>query len=136
MNKLIATLALGTTLAFGLITVNALAKEGSESHSEHSGKSESSNSNSGSSGSNSGSSTSNSGSSHEQGETDEANETEDQGNVGGTPETSGTGEQDAENETGDDSAPPVLPALKPIGTDVLAPLQSNSKHDGKLKTIY
>ena len=131
MNKLLATLALGTTLAFGLVTVNALAKDGSE----HSGKSESSSGKSESSTSNSGSSTSTSGSSHDQGETDEANETEDHGTVSTTP---GTGEQEAENETetGDDDAPPVLPALTPLGTNVLLPLLSKKHHDGELTTIY
>jgi hypothetical protein len=135
MNKLIATLALGTALSFGLVTTYALAKEGSDSHSEHSGKTESSNSNSGSSGTNSGSSTSNSGSSHEQGETDEANETEDHG---GTVGTSGTGGQEAENETetGGDDAPPLLPVLTPIGPNVLLPAQTTTPQSGDVKTIY
>ncbi|MEO6608418.1 MAG: hypothetical protein ABIN69_08100 [Aestuariivirga sp.] len=115
MNKLILTLAMGTALALGVATINAQANEGSESHSEHGDKSASS----------SGVSGSPSVKSSESGEVEDANETEAH-SVG----TSGSGE--AEN----DDAPPTLPALTPIGTDVLLLPNSSKHHGAEVKSIY
>jgi len=99
MNKLLWTLALGSILAAGAVSVNAWASEGSNDGSEHVG------------GPTSSVSTSTQVAKASESE-DGANETEDSNGV---------------NENESDDGPVTLPALTPIGTDVLQPLQLKKK---------
>ena len=108
MNKLILMLAMGTALAVGVVSVNAWASEGSNEGTESVSKVTSS----------------------DPASTQLAKSV---GSEDGANETEGSNDL-SENES--DDGPVTLPALTPIGTDVLQPLLLKKKQSGETPSLY
>ena len=108
MKNLIVALALGTTLIVGAVSVNALASEGQNDGNEKAGTVTSS-------------VPATVQTAKSVGSENDANESE--GSNG-----------ESENES--DDGPVALPALTPIGTDVLQPLLLKKKQTGTSPSLY